>query len=437
MTFRTRLLLASLSTLAIGLASLLVLGNVLLDQQVKQQTRSLLRERTAAQLAALQVVDDRVVIGEPANDDALDRQAWILEGRRVLERPADASPRVDRIAVALGRRGRRALGHASGDIALRAEPVRADDGGRVVGAVVVALPTASVERLQGFVLGGSLVIAALVLLAGTLAIRSALDGALRPVADMTEQAEAWGAHDLDSRFDMGPPRDELSALAATLDHLLGRIAASRRHEQRFAGEMAHELRTPIAGIRGRAELALNQSADNAERAAALRAIVKQTGRLTDTIDTLLAVARREVDPADSEVDLRAVAMEVDGVEVVAPAWLPAAEGDADVVRRALAPLIDNARRHGSGTVTLELSQEDGSVRLAVRDDGPGVPPELGERVFDPGVRADEASDGAGLGLPLARRLARSCGGDVTLGPGPGGCFVLSLPVTGSPEATAC
>jgi signal transduction histidine kinase len=68
------------------------------------------------------------------------------------------------------------------------------------------------------------------------------------------------------------------------------------------------------------------------------------------------------------------------------------------------------------------------VRVAVRDDGPGLDPALGERAFEPGVRGpDEGGDGAGLGLPLARRLARSCGGDVVAGPGPGGCFVLELP----------
>jgi len=64
----------------------------------------------------------------------------------------------------------------------------------------------------------------------------------------------------------------------------------------------------------------------------------------------------------------------------------------------------------------------------VRDDGPGLAPELGERAFEPGIHgAQPHGSGAGLGLPLARRLARSCGGDVTLGDGPGGCFVLELP----------
>jgi signal transduction histidine kinase len=79
-------------------------------------------------------------------------------------------------------------------------------------------------------------------------------------------------------------------------------------------------------------------------------------------------------------------------------------------------------------VTIELSASGGTVRASVRDDGPGVDPQLGDRVFDPGVRASDGLQGtAGLGLPLARRLARTCGGDVVIGRGPGGCFVLVLP----------
>jgi signal transduction histidine kinase len=274
------------------------------------------------------------------------------------------------------------------------------------------------------------VVSLLVLAGAALAIRSALDGALRPVAQMTSDAAAWGAEDLDRRFGLGPPRDELTGLAATLDGLLSRVAAALRHEQRFASEVAHELRTPVAGLRGRAELAL-ASGDSTEQRKALEAVVAQAGRLDAAIGALLSVARHELDPGTGAVDLAAIAHEVDGVEVRAPDELPRAEGDPDVVRRALAPLVDNARRHARDRVVLELSAGSGRVRLAVRDDGPGVPAEVGERAFAPGVRGEGAGDGgAGLGLPLARRLARSCGGDVLLGPGPGGHVVLELPALG-------
>ena len=421
MSLRTRLLLVSLTTLAVGLGTLVVIGNVVLAARVRAEASSQLRARADAQLAALTVRGGRVAVHESPNDDVLDRQSWVVQGDRVVERPAGVSPAVDRAATALGREDGSAERDGPHDTRLRSQPIESTADG----AVVVGLSTEPFERLQAEVLVGSLVIAALVMLAGWLAIRRAVDGALQPVAKMTRSAESWGAHDLDRRFDLGPATDELTGLAATLDNLLARIAASRRHEQRFAGEMAHELRTPIAALRARAELALSEDADKAD---ALRSVIAQAERLDRTVASLLAIARQELDPRHSTVDLAALADEIDGVEVRAPDDLPHAEGEAEIVRRALAPLVANAHQHARERVWLELSSAHGRVRVAVRDDGPGLEPGLGDRVFEPGVRGTEApTGGVGLGLPLARRLARSCGGDVFPGAGPGGCFVLELP----------
>ena len=280
MTFRRRLLLASLATLIVGLGALLLAGNVLLDRRVSSETSSLLRARAEATLATVSVGRHGIVVREAANDDTLDRQAWVIGAGRVIERPAGADPALDGAAVALGRSGGTAERAAPGDLRLRAQPIPGRDGEPPAGAVVVGLSTRSLEQLEQQVLIGSLVIALLILVAGGIAIRSALDGALRPVADMTRAARDWGAHDLERRFGLGPPRDELTALAATLDGLLARIAASRRHEQRFASEMAHELRTPLAALRGRAELALAAAGPTAgERERALQAIVAQAKRL--------------------------------------------------------------------------------------------------------------------------------------------------------------
>jgi signal transduction histidine kinase len=417
----------SLLTLASGLGALLALGAVLVRVGVIAQARSELRGRAEAQLATLRVVHGAVKVHESPNDETLDRRSWVIQGDNVLERPAGISTALDRAAVALARRPLPAQIDGPDDIRLRAVPVLAGRPRMRAGAVVVGYSMAPLERLEKEVLLGSLVFAALILGAGWLATRRALDGALRPVAEMTADAEDWGAHDLDRRFALGPPRDELSGLAATLDGLLGRIASSRRHEQRFASEVAHELRTPLAGLRGRAELALGARGPDAdaERADALRAVVDGSERLSRIIDSLLAVARRELDPSSGSVELAALARELGEVQVAGR--VPPAEGEPEIVRRALAPLVENARRHARSRVWLELSARDGRVRLAVRDDGPGLDPELGERAFDPGVRGGADGEGAGLGLPLARRLARSCGGDVTAGTGPGGCFVLELP----------
>src|SRR4029079_1318736 len=95
----------------------------------------------------------------------------------------------------------------------------------------------------------------------------------------------------------------------------------------------------------------------------------------------------------------------------------------------------NARRHARGRVTIEVRAEGDSGLAAVRDGGAGVGAALRERVLEAGRRREPVPGGAGLGLPLARRLARSCGGDVVLGEGPGGRFVLQLPTLGLPDTS--
>lgn len=431
MTFRLRLFLASLATLAIGLGALVAAGNVLLNVRVQSERSSLLQARADTQVAALTVTTAGIRERRIANDTTIDRRAWVFAGGRLIERPANVSPAVDRAAIALGRTAGSAERDGPADERFLVRPIKAPGSGRRVGSVVVALSAAPLETVQKEVLLGSLVIAGLILLAGAVAIRSAVEGALRPVAQMTTRAEDWSEHDLDRRFDLGPPSDELSGLAATLDHLLGRIAASRRHEQRFASEVAHELRTPIAGLRGRAELALQATGAEAdrEREDALEAVITHTDRVTAAVDALLAAARGEL-ADEGASDLLALANELEDVTVSGDA-VPLVEGEPALVRRTLAPLIDNARRHARTRVEVKLSAVGERVRLEVLDDGPGLDPALGDRAFHPGVRgATETGDGAGLGLALARRLARSCGGDVVEGVGPGGHVVLELPAAG-------
>ena len=425
MSFRLRLLLTSLTTLAVGLGALLVLGNVLLDRQVGTQAAQVLHERAQTEIAALQVTRTGVRVREVANDAALDQQAWVFQDGQVIEQPTNASTRTDAIAWRLSRRALPAEAHALNDVRLRAERVAAS-GPAARAVVVVGLSTSGLERLQKIVALGSAVLALLVLVAGAVAIFRAVDGALAPVALMTEQARSWGAEDLDRRFSLGAPTDELTGLATTLDGLLARIAGARRREQRLAAEVAHELRTPLAGIRGRAELALDDPGDPQETRAAFAAIVHQAERLSGSIDALLAAARRDLDPTADAVDLRAVLADLDAsLPIAAPADLPLVEGDAEIVRQALAPLLENARRHARTGVRAELAILGDDVRVVIADDGDGLRPGDPERHFAPGV---STSGGAGLGLPLARRLARSCGGDVTAELDVrGGRFVLTLP----------
>jgi signal transduction histidine kinase len=377
-----------------------------------------------------------VAVRDAPNDEALDRQAWVYSNSRAVLR-APAPPAVQATANALGRAGRSVEHGASDDLRLRVEPAY-DRAGRRAGAVVVGISLLPYEHTKHIVLGATLLIDAFVLIAGALLVRRAVGTALLPVADMTARAADWSEHDLDRRFNQGPPHDELTSLSATLDAMLARIGSSLRHEQRFSAEVAHELRTPLAGMRGEAELAQREPGLTAETRESLERIVTGTQRMEAVIETLLAAARSATNRSPGSSD----AAEAAGLAT--EALRPAAEragialdvnpapgrlsvgADADLVAQALHPLLDNALRHARSEVSVGIVRANGEVFFNVRDDGSGVPADEAEFVFEPG---SGSSGSAGLGLPLARRLARTCGGDVDVVPSPeGGHFVLHLPV---------
>ncbi|UDY23315.1 sensor histidine kinase [Nocardioides sp. Kera G14] len=262
---------------------------------------------------------------------------------------------------------------------------------------------------------------------------------LDPVRQMAERAEEWSARDLGHRFALGAPVDEFAQLGQTLDHLLDRVAQAIRDEQRLTSELAHELRTPLTAIQGSAEIALFRLGADADRELRddLAEIATAAARMSDTITTLLELARRGTVAGSSSLYEVPPALEV----LVPPhvrfsadlaAGLPQVAAPTELVVRALAPLIDNAGRHASSAVTLTARRTEGGVELVVRDDGAGVPAALQATLFEPGTTAGE---GTGLGLGISRRIARSLGGDVTLarhgdGNGRETEFVLRLPVSG-------
>ena len=259
---------------------------------------------------------------------------------------------------------------------------------------------------------------------------------------MTEQADAWSEHDLDRRFSLGEPHDELTRLAATLDRLLDRIAASLRHERRFSAELSHELRTPLAKLTAEAELALRRPREPEEYRRALSEIYGNAQQIARIVEALLAAAQQEAGPrgiSDGADVARAAAdacrpiAERRGVELTVdetPRKYPVGV-DADLAERILHPVLDNACRYGRRTVSLSLARDDGAVVFTVEDDGPGVTAEEAETIFEPAKRGQaglQSGPSAGLGLALARRLARSVSGDVRAAASPdGGRFEIRLP----------
>jgi signal transduction histidine kinase len=412
--------LASLVALGIGLVALGLATNLLLRHALTGDASSVLRDRAAAQLTTLRESSRGVRVSE-ANDAALDRQSWVFAAGRAVERPA-APPGLMRAAARLARVARPTERSVGEEVRLRAVPAYGTKGGRHRFATVVVgvslLPYRHAERVA---LYGTAVLGLFVLLTATIATRRAVGAALKPVAEMTDRAADWSEHDLHRRFGLGPPRDELTRLASTLDGLLSRIDAALRHEQRFSAEMAHELRTPLSGVRAEAELALREAREPEPLRQGMRRILDATDRMDAAIETLLTVARGQAThapgscdpfhPVERVTDSMRQAAAAHGVEVdlrAAPgtATVGAAE---DVVIQALHPLLENAIRHAESRVTVVLRPGGGAVAIRVADDGRGVPAGSEEDIFQPGT---SSTGGAGLGLPLARRLARSCGGDV-------------------------
>lgn len=426
MSLRNRLLLVTAVTLAAGLGALLVAGNLLYARTTTASVTNLLHTRLEVQVAALDLTPRGILPRNTLNDESLDTHGWVFSHGVAVEHPAGLPAAVNRLAASLAGRTQPASATGPGELQLASRPLRLNR--RQVGSVVVSASVAQFAHLRHVVLAGSTTIALLILVFGALVLRRALTAALEPVQQMTASAEDWGANELDTRFNLGPARDEITGLALTLDHLLDRIAASRRHEQRFASEMAHELRTPLAAIQGHAEFAADSRSTDEEVRAAVSEITRHTVRMKQTIDALMAYARHAADTPNRGFDLATVCADFEGVSVTGATNLPAADAEPALVRQALSPLVENARRHAATRVWIDLGQRGGVLSIQVCDDGPGLDPAMAGGVFEPGVRGHDSNGGAGLGLPLARRLARACGGDLRLLPGSPTRFELTLPV---------
>jgi len=216
----------------------------------------------------------------------------------------------------------------------------------------------------------------------------------------------------------------------------------------LASAVAHELKSPLAAIRGAtAALARAEpgSLRDEDRADLLRVLADASAQADRLVSDLLLASRLGAGPLAldlQEVDVAAIVESVAHTATVAHEGVtvrtrfrggvrPLTIADPDRLRAALENLVDNAIAY-AGAVEATTSVEGDRVRIAVADRGPGVPADQRERIFDPYVRLTERMAGTGLGLHLARELARALGGDVTLeqGEGPGATFVLELPAAG-------
>ena len=299
----------------------------------------------------------------------------------------------------------------------------------------------SLER--ALLIGGPLMVIAMALLTWWITGLT-----LRPVEALQRGAAELSASGLArSRLPVPAAEDEIHSLALTLNDMLDRLDTATTRQRQFVGDAAHELRSPIASLRVQLEVAQRLEQTEAMRELTDDALV-DVDRLSHLIDDLLTLARSD-ERGPTRVRLPVDLSELAGTVVAGyrDARVPVRYqdgantgpvlvlGDRDGLHRVLVNLIDNAVRYANSAVTVGATRVDSQAVLTVADDGPGVPANKRERVFDRFYRLDTArgrqQGGAGLGLPIVREIVTSHGGTVTLHDNSPGLLVeVTLPAAG-------
>lgn len=324
-------------------------------------------------------------------------------------------------------------------------------GGTCDGVIVVATSLEEVNRsVRELILLLTLAVPVALALAGAggwgLARR-----ALAPVGRMTEEADRIGVERLDERIEVPATADELQHLAVTLNAMLDRLERGIDDKRRFAADASHELRTPLAVMRAELDVGLREGDLTPGAREVLASAQEEVERMSAIVENLLTLARTDDGTLvllRTEVDLRAVADRVaanaapltrpTGVQLAADGPAVLAKADEARIEQVLSNLVSNAIRYSppGGLVRIETWARDGEVGCTVRDEGPGVSPQLAGRIFERFVRGDvaRASDGgSGLGLAISREIVTAHGGRIWVDsrPGAGGSFSFSLPAEGA------
>jgi signal transduction histidine kinase len=277
--------------------------------------------------------------------------------------------------------------------------------------------------VDSFAVGGAaaLVLAALV---GSLLARAGL----RPVEAMRRRAAAISLHQADEGLPLPAAEDEIRRLGVTLNEMLARMQASYQREARFVADASHELRTPIAVVKTELDGALRAGDFGPRTRDALLAAVEECDRLTQLAEDLLVLAKADdgriplrLELVDLEALLarvrdrfadraaeraRSIDVEFDGTSLLV--------ADPERIRQALQNLVENALRHGKGTITLRALDVPGGVVLEVSDEGRDLPTEFAPLAFERFARADRTRDGAGLGLAIVAAIVAAHGGSTEI-----------------------
>jgi two-component system, OmpR family, sensor kinase len=289
------------------------------------------------------------------------------------------------------------------------------------------------------VAAAALPLAALLVLRGT-------HTALRPLSAVIETATRIAHGDTGLRLEPSRTDTELGRLAAAFDRMLDSLEraiekarASDAATRRFFADASHELRNPIAALQASAETLLREQPPRPERDRLEAAVARHSERLGRLVNDLLSLARLEAQATRSPVDFAAIARQLvedarghapHAVITLSASHDATVRGDADALERVLRNLLDNAVAaiQPNGRIDVQIRRLNGYIEARVTDDGPGIPEDQRERIFERFVRLDPAKPGHGLGLAIARRVAQQHQGDLTCDLTPAGAsFTFRLP----------
>ncbi len=310
------------------------------------------------------------------------------------------------------------------DVVAVAQTLRLTDASTV--AVGVSIPLRPVtDSLDTF---RQLLWIAVPLLVGVVALITwlATSRALRPVGAIIGQASKITSTNIHERVPVHAANDEINAVAATINGMLQRLEDAQNSRHQLVADASHELRSPVAASQAQLDVAL-ANPDEADWVATAKSVLGEQQHLGALIADLLALSK--LDEATPElgddVDLDEIVLtECDRhdritTHISAPQRV---RGNSELARRAIRNLVDNAVHHGGSAVEVSLTSIDGFGVVHVDDNGPGIPNEDRESIFDRFARLDDARDrasgGAGLGLAIARQIAKAHGGEVVCGDSP-------------------
>jgi len=324
----------------------------------------------------------------------------------------------------------------------------ADGGGRVtvgVGEPLLTVAHAQSGVARAFILAGFLTLAGALLASYLIGTRVS-----RPLRRMATVAAQVDAGDLHPRIhDLDSQGGEMRVLAVAFNHMLDRLTDAFAGQRAFVADASHELRTPLTVIGGQLEVLASQPHPSGEEVRRVERLVRaEIARMSRLVDDLLLLAKAEqtqflrLEPIDLPVYVKEL---WDGMSLIAdrrfelgPVPAGTLRADPDRLAQALRNLFSNAIAHtapGDGVVRLGVEREGADhLRFVVEDDGPGIPADQREHVFDRFHRTDAARDrasgGTGLGLAIVRAIAEAHAGHVLAGEGPKGGARITLDLPG-------